>query len=212
MQTHTIKYIFPFALFALLTYAPELPGISQAWAYPAKTVTVGVLLIWFWDTFRVEISPCLDWLAIAAGVFVFLAWVGLEDIYPLLGSPRGGNPYAMTAGQDWVYILIFFRLLGAVLVVPVMEEIFWRSFGLRALMDNKFQNIPLGTFSWFSFIAVSVAFGLAHHRWLPGIIAGLVYAALLYRSTNLFSPILSHGVTNFMLGIYVLWTAQWSFW
>ena len=212
MSLDIFKYIFPFFLFALLTYAPELPGVSLAWAYPVKTVLVGLVLIWFWQTFRSEIMPCLDWLAIVAGVFVFLVWVGLEGMYPMLGSPVGFDPYALAAEGPWVYILICFRILGAVLVVPVMEEIFWRSFGLRVLDNSNFLKIPLGTFSWFPFIAVSVAFGIAHHRWLPGIIAGLIYAALLYRSKNLFSPILSHAVTNLLLAVYVLGTARWYFW
>jgi uncharacterized protein len=109
-------------------------------------------------------------------------------------------------------VLIFFRMFGAVLVVPVMEEIFWRSFALRVLIDHDFKKVPVGRFTWFSFIAVSVAFGFAHHQWLPGIIAGLVYAAVLYRTKNLFSPILSHAVTNLLLGLYVLWSGEWHYW
>ncbi|MFW6388421.1 MAG: CAAX prenyl protease-related protein [Desulfohalobiaceae bacterium] len=202
----------PFALFALLTYAPELLGISQAASYSAKTVLVGLLLILLWKTFRPEIRPALDWLAVLAGIGVFALWVGLEGWYPLLGEPQGFEPFALTSTLAGAWTLILFRMLGAVLVVPVMEEIFWRSFGLRALIDSNFRRLPLGSFSWFAFIAVSVAFGLAHHRWLPGIIAGLVYAALLFRSRNLFAPILSHAVTNFLLGVYVMWSNQWEFW
>lgn len=212
MKTTTIKYISPFALFALLTYAPEVLDVSQTLAYPAKTIAVGLLLIVLWKTFKPEIRPSLDWLAILAGILVFVVWVGLEDFYPQLGESAGFDPYALSESLTGAWVLILFRMLGAVIVVPIMEEIFWRSFGLRVLMDNNFRRIPLGSFSWFAFIAVSVAFGLAHHRWLPGIIAGLVYAALLFRSKNLFSPILSHAVTNFLLGVYVLWSEQWLYW
>lgn len=207
-----LRYITPFALFALLTYAPELPGVSQAWAYPVKTVAVGLLLIMLWETFRPEIKPVMDWLAVVAGIVVFLLWVGLDSLYPLLGTPAGFNPYELTASNAGLLALIFFRMAGAVLVVPVMEEIFWRSFGLRVLMHSKFQSIRLGSFSWFSFIAVSVAFGFAHHQWLPGIIAGMIYAGVLYRTGNLFSPILAHAATNLLLGLYVLWSQEWFFW
>jgi hypothetical protein len=207
-----LKYITPFALFALLTYAPELPGVSQTWAYPIKTVVVGLVLIWLWKTFRQEIWPKMDWLAILAGIVVFILWIGLEGLYPFLGKPAGFNPYALTDTLAGAWVLILFRILGAAVVVPIMEEIFWRSFGMRVLLDTNFSKIPLGSFSWFSFIAVSLAFGFAHHRWLPGIIAGLVYAALLFRSKNLFSPILSHAVTNLLLGMYVLYSEQWQYW
>ena len=63
-----------------------------------------------------------------------------------------------------------------------------------------------------SFIVTAVAFGFEHHHWLPGIMAGVIYASLLYRTKNLFSPILSHMVTNLLLGVYVLMTEKWSFW
>jgi membrane protease YdiL (CAAX protease family) len=45
-----------------------------------------------------------------------------------------------------------------------------------------------------------------------GIFAGMVYAGVLYRRRNLFDPILSHAITNFLLGLYVVSTHQWSFW
>jgi CAAX prenyl protease-like protein len=99
-----------------------------------------------------------------------------------------------------------------VLVVPLMEELFWRSFAMRFMIRSDFKSVPLGKFSWFSFLIVAIAFGFEHHQWLPGIVAGLVYAGVLYRSKNLFSPILSHAVTNLLLGIYVLSTAKWGFW
>ena len=109
-------------------------------------------------------------------------------------------------------LFLAFRLAGAAIVIPLAEELFWRSFALRFLEKSAFKSIPLGQFSWFSFILVSLAFGLEHHRWLPGIIAGLAYAGLLYRTKNLFSPILSHAVTNLLLGVYVLSTGRWEFW
>jgi hypothetical protein len=93
-----------------------------------------------------------------------------------------------------------------------MEELFWRSFLLRYAITSDFKSIPLGQFSWFSFIAISLLFGLEHHRWLVGIVAGMVYAGLLYRRKNLFDPIVSHAITNLLLGIYVVVTGKWSFW
>ncbi|WP_028575373.1 CAAX prenyl protease-related protein [Desulfonatronovibrio hydrogenovorans] len=206
------KYIAPFALFAVLTYLPEVTGLSQAVAYPVKTILVGALIIILWKTFRPEIRPFWDWTAVAAGVAVFLLWIGLDGLYPQLGTPKGFDPYTLSETDFETYILIAFRMAGAVLVVPVMEEIFWRSFALRVLIDSDFKKIPLGQYSFFSFIAVSIAFGFVHHQWLPGIIAGMIYAGVLYRTGNLFSPIISHAVTNLLLGLYVLWSQEWFYW
>ena len=133
-----------------------------------------------------------------------------EGLYPQLGHSEF-NPFEKGTGFP-TYLAIIFRLAGASVVVPVMEELFWRSFALRFVIHSDFKSIPLGRFSWLSFILISLLFGFEHHRWLVGILAGMAYAAILYRRKNLFDPILSHGITNLLLGIYVLSTKQWSFW
>ncbi len=111
-----------------------------------------------------------------------------------------------------VFLLIFFRFLGAVIVVPIFEELFWRSFALRWIIDENFSAVPIGTISWFSASAVIVAFGFEHHRWLAGIFAGILYHALLYYKKDLSACVIAHATTNLLLGIYVLLTQQWSFW
>jgi CAAX prenyl protease-like protein len=126
-------------------------------------------------------------------------------------TSQGFDPFALASGP-LLWGLVGVRLAGAVLVVPVMEELFWRSFAMRYLIDSRFREVPLGRFTWFSFTAVALAFGLEHHHWLPGIAAGIVYGLLLVRSGNLFTPILAHGVTNLALGLYVLVTRNWEFW
>ena len=205
-------YTMPFILFAALTYLNDLAGFHPALGYAAKTFLVAVCLILFRKSYRPEIRVRFGFLDVLAGVLVFLIWIGFEGAYPLLASPSGFDPYAMSNGLAVATAFITIRLLGAVLVVPIMEELFWRSFAMRFLIDSKFKSIPLGRFTWFSFLMVSLAFGLEHHRWLPGIIAGLIFAGLLYRNKNLFSPILAHAVANLLLGLYVITTQHWQFW
>ncbi len=204
-------YVLPFIVFAGFTYLVPLFDLSRAVVYPAKTMSAMVLLIFFWPRIKHEIRPFLDLNAIMAGIVVFILWVGLEDFYPKIGTSLGFNPFEQ--GQSTIgWVLVGSRMFGAVLVVPVMEELFWRSFALRFLMETNFTRIALGSFTWFSFIFVSIAFGLEHHRWLPGILAGMIYALLLYQKKNLFSPILAHAVTNLLLGIYVIVNGDWGFW
>lgn len=205
-----VPYVLPFAIFALMTYAPHFLPLSKGLVYPVTTILVGLSLFYFREAYRDEIRFSLDWLAILSGVFVFLIWVLPDGLYPEIGQSRF-NPYEYAGGRG-VYVVIAFRMIGAVLVVPLMEELFWRSFALRFMISSDFKSLPLGQFSWFSFLIVSLAFGFEHHQWLPGILAGLVYAGVLYRTKNLFSPILSHSVTNLLLGIYVLSTEKWGFW
>ena len=204
-------YLFPFGLFAVLTYAGALLHLPMPAIYPLKTFLVAVSLVWLWKYYGSEIRAQWDFLAVLAGGAVFFVWVGLEGWYPPLGGAAVSSASEFSY-QDAGIIFIAIRMIGAVLIVPVMEEIFWRSFAMRFLIDSRFKSIELGKYTWFSFLVVAVAFGLEHQRWLPGIIAGMVYAGVLYRTKNLFSPILAHAVTNLLLGIYVLQSGRFGFW
>ena len=209
-KSSCIPYIFPFALFAVCIYVGLLFNISQSFMYPVKTVLVALSLIYFWNVYKQEIRFSFSWLPVISGILVFCIWVVFEGMYPQIGHSEF-NPYDYASGYG-VYFIITFRLIGATLVVPLMEELFWRSFALRFAIKSDFKSVPLGQFSWFSFIFISILFGLEHERWLVGIFAGMVYSGTLYRSKNLFDPILSHTTTNLLLGVYVLSTHQWYFW
>ena len=197
-------------MLGLFIYIGPLLNISKAFSYPLQTIVVAVSLICYWKVYREEIRFAFDWTAIIVGMVVFFIWILPEGFYPQMGNSEF-NPYELAKG-GMVYLLMAVRLFGATFVIPLVEELFWRSFALRFLIKSEFKSVPLGQFSWFSFIAVSVAFGFEHHRWLVGIIAGIIYALTLYRTKNLFSPILAHAVTNFLLGVYVMATGKWYFW
>ena len=211
-----IPYVFPFAVFLLLT---GIVRFLPAWShllYITKTIIVGALL-WFWrHEYATDISPKLSFNACLAAVFsgllVLVIWIMPEGYLPQFGEHSGFNPYSFGWSHKAAYGLIAVRLMGAAVVVPVMEELFWRSFFLRYLINPNFRVVPLGAFSWFSFIGVAILFGLEHHRIIVGIIAGVIYNLLLIRQKKLRGCILAHGVTNFGLGVYVLLTENWMFW
>ena len=204
-----VPYVAPFAVFLLLTeLARWVPG-SQLWMYPVKTVLAALLLFYFWRTYD-EITLKFSQLALMVGVIAFVLWIPLYGGFLLLSKPEVVNPYDL-AGQ-WAIPWIIVRLLGSTLVVSVMEELFWRSFLLRYLINPDFRQVPIGTFTWAS-LDISVAlFGAEHNQWFAGIVAGLLYTLLLYRTTSLFDCIVAHAVTNFLLGLYVLWFQQWQYW
>lgn len=203
-------YVLPFAIFAILTIAPAYLDLNKGLVYSLKTVLTGLCLAWAWKALRNEIHFVFSWTAIISGVLVFFIWIGMDSLYPHIGHSEF-NPFQEASGNA-VYAIIAFRLIGACLVVPVMEEVFWRSFALRFLIKSDFKSVPLGKFSWYSFIIITLLFGFEHHEWLSGIVSGIIYAGILYQSKNLFVPILSHAITNLLLGIYVIYTQQWSFW
>lgn len=135
---------------------------------------------------------------------MLVIWIAPEGYLPQFGQHSGFDPYGFGWPKAAVIGLIAMRLIGAAVVVPVMEELFWRSFFMRYLINPNFRSVSMGAFTWFSFMGVAIMFGLEHHRVIIGIIAGLFYGLLLVHQKKLNGVILAHGVTNLGLGIYVL--------
>ncbi len=216
-ETPWVPYVAPFAVFLLLTLAGgQWPEAAHIW-YAAKTVLVGALLI-AWRRRYPELTwsrSATNWLlGVVAGLVVLVIWVAPERLLAgtMLAESGGFDPYAFDLSGGATLAVIFVRVLGASLVVPVMEELFWRSFLMRYLIKSDFRSVPLGSFTLLSFGVVAVAFGFEHHRWIVGILAGLIYGGLLVWRRDLFTCVLAHAVTNLGLGIYVMVTRQWGFW
>lgn len=222
--------IVPFGLYAVfllmgqmvvwleqVTGWPLLSGDTiRLWLYPIKTLVVAAALAWFWHQYdELQWPPRLPVrhliVTTIAGILVYFAWVRMDWSWAMQGSPSSGyNPFMVDGPAS--YLLTAFRLGGAGIVVPVMEELFWRSFVLRYLISPRFEAIPLGTFTPFSFLAVIALFGVEHDLWLAGMMAGAVYGLLLVQTKNLWTCIGAHAITNFALGIHVLVTREWSWW
>jgi CAAX prenyl protease-like protein len=186
---------------------------SLRWLYAVKAVTVVALLALFWRDYT-ELkaglpSPGVVLTAIAAGAVVFFLWINLHMDWMVIGSSAGFDPRTNGA-VDWPLVAI--RIAGAALVVPVMEELFWRSFVMRWIDKPDFLLLDPAQAGLRGFIISVVLFGFEHNLWLAGIVAGLVYSVLFMRHRTLWSPILAHAVTNGMLGAWVVMTGAWSYW
>jgi len=207
--------IAPFAVFVGLTFLQgRLGPTSVFWVYLLKSV-VGGWMIWEARPFVQELSWKISWSALITGVLVFIAWVGLEGHYPRLArSESGWNPNTQFgAGSTMAGFYTLVRVVGSSLVVPPVEEIFYRSFLYRYFVKPDFLTIPLARFHTLSFIVTSVIFGLAHpDRWIPGIFCGLAYQWLVISNKRLGDAITAHAVTNLLLGIWVVWKGAWNFW
>ncbi len=211
-----LPYVAPFVLFLLLTEPARFFPSLVPLLYASKTILVAGLL-WFWrDRYKADFSVSLsisEWLcAIGCGLLVLVIWIAPEQYFYRLGDGAGFNPYTLADSQSGAIGLIAIRLIGASLVVPIMEELFWRSFLVRYLVNPDFRVVPVGTFTWLSFLGVAILFGLEHDRMIVGIIAGLIYGLLLIRQKNLKGVVIAHGTTNLGLGIYVVATENWTFW
>jgi CAAX prenyl protease-like protein len=105
------------------------------------------------------------------------------------------------------------RIAGAVVTVPIAEELAFRGFGLRRLMDEDFEAVPWRAWNWLALGGSSVFFGLMHGGlWLAGIAAGLIYGGMMLRRGHLGDAIGAHATTNALLAAYVLATNRWDLW
>lgn len=212
----------PFALFmallfargALADYAPTL--MDARWVYGWTVLLVGGLLLWFWREYG-ELAkqnlPTLKeaLLAVAVGIVVFVLWINLDAPFFRISDPTVQfRPIDAQGNLQWPLVAV--RLLGATLLVPVMEELFWRSFLMRWIDRPQFETVVPQQVSMKAIILSTFVFMLAHTLWLAAILAGLAYAWLFVRTGKLWVPVIAHAVTNGVLGVWVVLTGNWSFW
>jgi len=133
---------------------------------------------------------------------------------PSAGSGNGGWPTALQAMPlGWSAAWLLIRLAGYVVTVPIAEELAFRGFLTRRLIQADFDRLPVGTFSWVSFCISSILFGALHGSfWLGGTLAGLLFGLALYRRRMLCDAVQAHATTNALIAVYVLITGHWSVW
>jgi CAAX prenyl protease-like protein len=102
--------------------------------------------------------------------------------------------------------------VGATITVPIAEELAFRGYLMRKLVADDFMTVPLGTFTWISFLGSSILFGELHAQWLTGTLAGVVFAGVVCRRRSLFDAFIAHATANALLSAYVLAAHNWALW
>lgn len=214
-----VPYAGPFIVFlALLAALPPLglpPRVSLLlWlAIPAASIVM-------WSRGVLQLRPSRPLWSLVIGAAVFFVWVAPDQMWPawrssvlfqnaLAGSAATSLPAAALA-DPWSIAL---RTARAVLVVPVLEELFWRGWLMRWVADPDFRKLPLGHYQGRSFWLVAVLFALEHGPyWDVGLAAGIVYNWWMVRTKSLGDLILAHAVTNACLCWFVVAGGHWQYW
>ena len=182
------------------------------WVCPLQTIVCAALL-WRARRHYALRAPARPWFTLAIAVFVLALWISPQALFGADPRTDGFDPAYF--GGDWHWFAnVLPRWLRLVVVVPLLEEIFWRGFLLRFLIREPFEEVPFGTFSWSSCIWVALFFAFAHWGpdFWPALVTGVLYNAVAYRTRSLSSCVLAHAVTNLLLGVYIFQTRQWGFW
>ncbi len=218
-RDETFRYIAPFAAFlAFLVLQRLFPDATKA-ILAARFATVALLIavvsrkVTPWRPSRAFVSVLL-------GVAVFVIWIGPDVLWPgyrahwlfqnaLTGNAESSLP-AYLRRETWFLTM---RTVSSCLLVPILEELFWRGWLMRWMIHKEFESVPLGRYTVVSFWTVAVLFASEHGPyWDVGLAAGIIYNLWLIRTRSLADCILAHGVTNACLSAYVLATGSWQYW
>jgi CAAX prenyl protease-like protein len=216
----SVPYVLPFVIFfALLLAADYLHQLFGEWEYLFRVIILALALFVF-SRHVIDLRVRRIGITLAMGVAVFAIWVGPDVLIPgyrehwlfqnsITGSLRSTIPPDF---RDNVLVL-FFRAVRATLIVPVIEELFWRGWLMRWLIDADFERVPLGAYTRSSMWISALLFASEHGPyWEVGLIAGLAYNFLMVRTKSLGDCILAHAVTNGALCLFVIATGRWEYW
>lgn len=212
------------------------------WSYAAKSAACAALFLWLrpWRAYaplKVSNLP----LALLAGVGVAAVWVlpetpwvgrlapafqtfynrwlimppgAFPDYFSPLCFPElpAGHRSLAFSPEEAGWGLTLAKLAGSAVVIAVIEEFFFRGFFYRWLRKGAFWTVPLTAFDAQAFWTVVAVFGLEHDRWFAGMLAGAVYGWLAVRTGDVWAAAVAHGVTNLLLGVYVIVSRQYGFW
>ncbi|MBM3846489.1 MAG: CAAX prenyl protease-related protein [Verrucomicrobia bacterium] len=222
-----VRFVPLFAYLVIMLAEGRIGAASAYWVYALKVLVGGCLVAWVWPMIK-EIRWTFNAPSVLTGIAVFAAWVGLDGTYPTLNevfarmsskpaapSPDvEWNPFSLFAGSVfWGWFFVIVRIVGTTLVVPPLEEVFYRSLMYRAIASPDYEKWPLSHFSAKAFFITAVVFGVMHpEQWVAGVLCGLAYQALVLRCGHVGEAMAAHAVTNLLLGVWVVWKGAWKFW
>lgn len=211
-------------------YAPWWRHWPEQWMYPLQTVICGAMLVFFWKHYEFTWHKGLLTGALM-GVVGIGFWLLPTHLYTAMGYTeesvgwlkhfgfaqrvKGFNPADLGDGTAmWVSCVL--RFLRAAVVVAFVEEVFWRGFLMRFVLDpdHNYWKVPFGKFSWLSLSVVTVGFVIAHAPvdYAGAVIYGLLTYWVAVRTKSLGACVVMHAVANLLMGMYALHFGKYGLW
>ncbi len=207
----TGAYLVPFLAILAASFASRAVSGQFEWLYPLRFLAASIAIWYYWPELK-QINWRVSWLAPLTGAAVFALWLipsfwthGTET------SNLGVDLAALSPLACWSWIA--FRVAAAVITVPIAEELAFRGYLARRLVNREFDAVPFSSVTMLSIGLSSVVFGLMHgHQWVVGILAGLAYAGLMRWKGRIGDAVVAHATSNLLLAIWVLSRGDWSQW
>lgn len=206
----TTAFLGPFVALLACSMLTGAFSAGLDWLYPVRVVAAVIVMVGCWQAYS-KLNWSCSIVAFAIGATTFVVWMLM---LPADLTDKDGWPAALQAAPPaWSALWLGVRVLGYVLVAPLAEELAFRGYAMRRLIREDIDSVPVGTFSWPSFLLSSLVFGLFHGRlWLPGTLAGMAFAGAMYRRRSFGDAVLAHATTNGLIACYVFATGHWSVW
>jgi hypothetical protein len=217
----TLAWVGPFAVFMLwLAVDAKLPLQQPLKEVVRDLVILGSILLFSRRVLAEHARRAPHWLAsIGLGLAVCALWVAPDLLVPgwrdsaLFQNDVTGRLKTSIDPAELTPVLLALRTARAALLVPVLEELFWRGWLPRWLQDQRFQRVPLGTYSTFAFWGTALLFAAEHGPfWEVGLLCGIIYNWWMRRTRSLGDLILVHATTNLALSLFTIATGRWEFW
>jgi CAAX protease family protein len=218
-QYPSTRYIVPFLIFiGLLAISPRL-AVDGRWDAPLRVVVMTAVCYFCWPR-ELSIRATRPLLSALIGVAVFLLWIapdvlihGYRQSVAFSNGLVGHLHSSLRPSELQSAWVLVWRTVRAVVIVPVVEELFWRAWMMRWLVNPNFESVPLGTYAPLAFWVTAILFASEHGPyWDVGLITGIVYNLWMIRTRSVADCILAHAVTNGALSAYVIATAHWQYW
>ena len=213
-----VAWAGPFAVFmAWLVIDKYLPLVNPTKEIVRDLVLVASILVL---SRRILPTRAPYWFgSILLGVGVCALWIAPDTLFPgwrghwLFQNSVTGHLKNSIAPAELTGLMLVLRTARAALIVPVIEELFWRGWLPRWLQDPQVERVPLGQYTRLAFWATAALFAAEHGPyWEVGLLCGIIYNWWMRRTRSLGDLVIAHAVTNLTLSLYVIFTHRWEYW
>lgn len=190
--------IIPFIAFMLSGVMVQAFWEYPALGYPFQVVIMVAALLWMRRALFPQIKLSPDPISIGIGLVIGFAWIWFSE------ASQNNSLGLHTLGGATLTAWALWRTVGTTLLVPLIEEAFFRGYVL-ARLDTGTPFAKAGA------VAVStVLFSLLHGRIILAGFAGLLFAATMLRRGRLGDAVVAHIVANATVAAAAWFTGEWS--
>ena len=197
LQDPIVAQILPFAVFMLSAIPAQAFSQSPGVVYPLRVAAMLAVVALFWQLY-LRLPWRVDLVALLTGAAIGVMWIVIP-----VDSTDATTPYgALTGGLLVAWFIL--RGVGTILLVPLIEELFFRGYLETRLRLKDGLAWKIG-----AALVTAGLFAALHGRWVEAFFAGLIFSWVAHRrGGRLVDAILSHATANALIFAYAVITGS----